>query len=547
MQTHPSGTSPPARAARRWLDCALLGACIVVAAIVSICLGQDANWDLQNYHFYDPWAFVHGRTLGWDIAAAQLQTFFNPLLDLPFFAMVAAGWDARAISAVLALPAGVSAWLIVKLGWRLFGGLDATSRLVATIASVAIGVTSAMGVGTLGTTMNDWPGAALTLAALWLLVRRIGEKGAAGLPASALVAAGLLAGAASGLKLTAATFAAGIAAGVLLRPPHARARLRETMVLGTAMFAGFLATYGHWAWQLWSHYGNPFFPFANRWFGSDWWEHAPALSRIYGPHNLREWLRFPLDLYSPRPGFVAEVPYSDARIPLTYALAIVAGIGIAAQRLTRAPASEGRAEPPDVVEARVLVSIFWVVSFVLWTAQHSIARYIVVLDVTSGLLIVGMLRWMLRPAHANAVIAAVAAMLIGTTQWADWWRVDHGARWFDVRVPQVEPGAMILLVEDAPMAYVLPFFPAGARHVGLTNNVNDPRRKTLLERSAREAIRNHRGPLYALSMVPGKGDGDLAAYGLRRGGAPCESVTTRMRTSPLQLCQLERTQAQQQQ
>ncbi len=88
--------SSTARRTRRWLDAAFLVACVAVSSAVSIALGQDANWDLQNYHFYGPWALLEGRAFGCDIAAAQLQTYLNPLLDLPFYAMVAADWDPRA-------------------------------------------------------------------------------------------------------------------------------------------------------------------------------------------------------------------------------------------------------------------------------------------------------------------------------------------------------------------------------------------------------------------------------------------------------------------
>jgi hypothetical protein len=55
------------------------------------------NWDLQNYHFYNGWAFVHGR-LGWDLAPAQIQTLHNPLLDLPFYGTVAADWPPRRLT-----------------------------------------------------------------------------------------------------------------------------------------------------------------------------------------------------------------------------------------------------------------------------------------------------------------------------------------------------------------------------------------------------------------------------------------------------------------
>jgi hypothetical protein len=34
---------------------------IAAAGAVSLWLRQDANWDLQNYHYYTPWAWAHGR------------------------------------------------------------------------------------------------------------------------------------------------------------------------------------------------------------------------------------------------------------------------------------------------------------------------------------------------------------------------------------------------------------------------------------------------------------------------------------------------------
>ena len=126
------------------------------------------------------------------------------------------------------------------------------------------------------------------------------------------------------------------------------------------------------------------------------------------------------------------------------------------------------------------------------------------------------------------------------TQWPDWWRIDHGRRWFDVSVPAVEHDALILMTSDAPMAYVLPYFPADARHLGVRNNINDPGRKTLIARSVEELVRNHRGPLYALSFPANRAEADLAAYGLRRVLATCADVKTAMRTSPIQLCRLER-------
>ena len=46
----------------------------------SIYLGQDTNWDLMNYHLYNPYAYINDR-LSLDLAPAGIQTYFNPFLD----------------------------------------------------------------------------------------------------------------------------------------------------------------------------------------------------------------------------------------------------------------------------------------------------------------------------------------------------------------------------------------------------------------------------------------------------------------------------------
>src|SRR5262245_58134644 len=79
--------------------------CLLIAATISVLLGQDANWDLRNYHLYNPYAFLTGRF--WtDLMPAGLQSNFNPLLDLPYY-LLATGLLAthpRLMAAAAGLP-----------------------------------------------------------------------------------------------------------------------------------------------------------------------------------------------------------------------------------------------------------------------------------------------------------------------------------------------------------------------------------------------------------------------------------------------------------
>ena len=77
-------------------------------------LGQDASWDLRNYHFYNPYAWLQHRA-NIDIAPAQLQSFLHPFADIPHYLMVKAGYPSWLIACVLALPVALTLYFLGQL------------------------------------------------------------------------------------------------------------------------------------------------------------------------------------------------------------------------------------------------------------------------------------------------------------------------------------------------------------------------------------------------------------------------------------------------
>jgi hypothetical protein len=533
-------------ASRRWTDAGFLALCIAVAGLVSILKGQDANWDLQNYHFYGPWAWWHGRLAATDIAAAQLQTYHNPALDLPFYAMVAQDWPPRLIAFVLAVPAGVGAFVLGKIVALLFPGEVRGGRALLPILAFAIGITGAVGGGGVGTTMNEWPAALLVLVALWLLLRAIVAAPGATIPAPTMVVAGLACGLGAGLKLTVVTFVVGLGVALLCRRPLRdawRDGVREAMLFGAGVAGGLAVAIGGWSWTLWSQFGNPLFPYLNQWFKSPWWYDVSVSARAYGPHDLAGWLSLPYELFRPRVFFVAEVAYRDARIPTlcTLTLATVA-FALVAHALS--PAARQRWHGARVAAATWrFVGIFWLVSFVLWAAQFSIYRYLLPLELLTGALIVGLMRTLLPARTLPVAVTILALAIIGTTRWPDWGHVDFGTRWFDIRMPVVAPDALVLLASDAPMAYLLPFMPASARHVGAYNNINRPESATRLATQMANTIREHAGPLYSLVHDDRMAATVYAAHGLVPVPGGCAPVPTNIGTDAVKLCRLARSTA----
>src|SRR5271170_1455349 len=82
---------------------------------LALALGQDANWDLRNYHFYNAYAFLNGR-YGFDLLPSQTPYFYNPLLDVPFY-VLAAHAPATAVGYILGFVQGLNFVLLFMLGY----------------------------------------------------------------------------------------------------------------------------------------------------------------------------------------------------------------------------------------------------------------------------------------------------------------------------------------------------------------------------------------------------------------------------------------------
>src|ERR1700736_2041522 len=94
---------------------------LVLSGLYGVYLGADRSWDLLNYHYYIPYAFLHAR-LGFDIQPAPAQTYLNPLLDLPFYVLIRQFNDyPRFVGFVQGATNGVGLYCIVVLAWRLLG------------------------------------------------------------------------------------------------------------------------------------------------------------------------------------------------------------------------------------------------------------------------------------------------------------------------------------------------------------------------------------------------------------------------------------------
>jgi hypothetical protein len=513
MPESASRTSPPLR---YWS--LLLGIALPLLAL--LLLGQDRNWDLLNYHLYNPHAWLHGRLL-LDIAPAQMQSWHNPLLDVPLYLITRAGWSGFLVGLWLTLPSMVALYLLLRIHALL--SMHPPNHLrVATLAVFTMG-----GVGffaVVGTCLNDAFVAAGVLGSLYLLLREDPDADRSG----AWCLAGALAGATTGLKLTAAVYCLGLA-GAALAWPSWRQLPRRLVALLLGGIAGFALTYGYWGTLLFHLHGNPFFPYLNQIFHSPDAQVAAIGDARFLPPSLIDALLIPFRLLETGQRY-SEMRLRDPRLLL----------GIVAWALLqwRARRDTNHRDTGRIARLQALAG-FFLIAFLAWSLQSGVYRYAIPLEMLGCLGFVLMLEWLpLHRLDSGTLIGCLIA--IGATFPATWGRSHFKPAFVDVQMPSLPSRSMLVLSGTSALGYAVTALPDDVAAISIENNFMRPDRCTNLQAAAEHSIATHTGPLWLLRDSAGEDSGERDAarfYGLVESG-PCQLVMNSF--DELSLCPLRR-------
>ncbi|CUI05367.1 hypothetical protein [Massilia antarctica] len=488
----------------------------VLAGLASMWLGQDANWDLRNYHWYNPYAFLNGK-IGLDLNPGQFQSYFNPTIDLLYYGL-ATHFPTRVTGFVMGFLHGLNFVLLLMITRQVLGAgeaaaADAAPRRLALMLALA-GCAGFSFLSQLGNTMGDNLTSLTVLGAIALLLRQWPQLLAGGARGAMVAAlAGLIIGAGTGLKLTNANYALALCLALLTLRASLWRRLSTAFVFGLGTLAGIGASAGHWYWLMWKQFGNPLFPQFNNIFKSPLAAPISVADMGWIPKDWTEFLLWPF-IFTFNPRRVIELPMTQILWPIVY-LAFIAFI---AQRLRRlwlaAPAPSAAATAgADTAGARMLL-VFFALSYVIWLKLFAIYRYLVPLELLAPL-VLWLLLHRLCALPAARVIGASCLLLavIAGFPRVNWGHHGNAPRSFQVQVPAfADPSQnMVFTVHgDPPMSWLIPNFPARLAFAALGSGF--PESPQFAARVA-TMVAARKGPLYVMLTANG------LAPGPRQGGA----------------------------
>lgn len=462
-------------AARKLASFLVLLAGMLSCGWVAVYLGKELNWDLANYHFYNPYYFLQQR---WNIdywPSSFIHVNFTPTLDFLTFFLITTVTSKETVFIMGALH-GINFWLLFCIARVLLPRSEkpyVTFLLALALAFLGLyGPTALPGIGSF---QHDNLVSLFVLSFLYLqlvcLQRYINTQF---FPKGLFFFSSVLLGLGVGGKLTTGIFVLASVFTFLILDLPWKQKVKMVVMFGAGVGVGVLLSSGYWMWFLWSKHHNPFFPLWNGLFKSPDFPLYNWRDARFLPKDWMEALLYPF--YFSVDGRSSDTPFQDFRFAVVYLLFVCLGVDWTRQKIK----SYRKREPFLVTIGRREIFYFFtffVFSYVIWQCYFSIMRYIVVLEMLAPLCIYLLLYQLIadnvvRMATSVVIFMFILGMMVPTSMVRAPW---YDTSYFNIKMPMLEPRGTVLMAFPAfafntnprPQTYLIPFFPKDWRFIGI--------------------------------------------------------------------------------
>lgn len=433
---------------------------------ISVLLGADTNWDLQNYHFYNAFALLNGK-LDIDLAPAGFQTYFNPMLDVPYF-LAMEHLPPPLVGFLMGALHGLNFVLLLAICRMSLPKLSDSEKIYIPTLLALAGCLTANFLSEIGSSMGDDSTAVFCLGSVLTVLLSQKKYQCSDLSGSlVLFVAGLLMGISVGLKLTNAPYAVAVCLSLFVYPYSLSTRVKLAFVFGIGVLAGIGCLNGYWFYTMWIKFGNPLFPQFNNIFQNPLAGSVAVGDTSWLPKDIWQQIFWPF-IISADAQKVGQIAIRQIIWALVYFLLIAFLVKSAYFKVTKRNSGE-----IDIPERFILGTV--IIGFFIWMKLFSIYRYLVPLDLLAPLAFFILCKAVLPYVLAKRVAAfsVAIAMLIVLSGTRTWGHESWGENLLHAEVPALtDPGhtTVLMLEGNAPWAWLAIAFPADVAFTQIEGN-----------------------------------------------------------------------------
>jgi len=463
-----------------------------LAMFLSMYIKHENYWDFANYHYYNAFAFLNNR-LNYDIVPASVNTFFNPIIELPlYFYIQYFNENSDLIYALQGIWGGLTLFVFYKIYLLFFKVDNLFSWIVFGLACLFV-LSGDATYTQLGSSSNELPLAFLILWGLYILLKMIKIPNTQTL--KKFFFAGLLMGIALGLKQTVITYC--VSAGLMLMVcyKYFNKPFKSIVWFAVGGLLGFLLIDGYFLYKYYVLYQNPFFPFLNGIFHSPYFDDSNYRDPRFLPTPATFFI-WPI-LWN-FPGYnIKEIAYFDLRLPFVYVIFMSFLISYLYKKKLKSYFTQ---HPLDAS-----LATFIILSFFTWMAVFSILRYSVIIEIISVIWFIKLFYWFFE--RKNIVFAALGCSVIVAVLlfplFEDGLPPKSNKKTF-LEVEEIKlPENTLLKLYNFPTAFVIPEFAKHAQFRALAykqyncqhHEGSDFIERSLFGKMRDEISKNHKGPV----------------------------------------------------
>lgn len=361
--------------------------------------GLDLSWDSINYHYYAGFSIFNDR-IDQDFFPAGEQSYFNPIIYIPFFWMIESGWDSLFVASGLAIIHSLNFCLLYLIVCQIVGW--GCEKLMIRLTAFILGILSASVWMFVGSSFADLIVSVPQMLAIFCSLKAyklVDQK------SSILywALASLLFGMAAGLKLSGLIFCFIFAIMIFVVAIKFSRKIGFQLLLVSAFsgLLGFLLASGYWAYLMWERFGNPYFPFFNEVFKSEFYLQDSFSDDRFRIKSFLEIIVFIFRLAVPQGWIYLEKIVPDIRIMVAAILSIL--------YLFFSLKNKEKVEGEGL---RALLVFFWV-AFCVWSLMSGNGRYVSPIFLLVGPLIILLARTIFNPSKYKIFIMIIVSAQCG--------------------------------------------------------------------------------------------------------------------------------------